>query len=97
MVITFSGTEVPAVMFVGAILFVAIFVLIAPQSRTFLFELAANAGTWTVAWAPFSYLLLLILVAAAVAGMHVLRSAPPMVVEGNPMAKYRKDESVDED
>jgi hypothetical protein len=78
-------------------MFVLVFVVIAPQSRIFLAGLAAGAGSWIAAWAPISYILLLILLAASVAGIYLLRTWPVRVDEGNPMAKYRKDLPLDED
>lgn len=83
--------------FLGAILFVLIFVMIAPQTRIFLLGLATGAGVWIADWAPFSYILLLILLAAPFAGMHLVRTAPLRVDEENPMAKYRKELPLDED
>jgi hypothetical protein len=85
------------VAFLGAILFVLIFVMIAPQTRIFLLGLATGAGAWIADWAPFSYILLLILLAAPFAGMHLVRTAPLRVDEENPMAKYRKELPLDED
>ena len=83
--------------YLGAILFILIFVLISPQTRIFLLGLATGASAWIADWAPFSYILLLILVAAAFAGLHLVRSAPVRVDEENPMAKYRKELPFDED
>ena len=83
--------------FLGAILFVLIFVMIAPQTRIFLLGLATGASAWIADWAPFSYILLLILLAAPFAGMHLVRTAPLRVDEENPMAKYRKELPLDED
>lgn len=83
--------------FLGAILFVLIFVMIAPQTRIFLLGLATGAGVWIADWAPFSYILLLILLAAPFAGMHLVRTAPLRVDEENPMAKYRKENPAAED
>jgi hypothetical protein len=84
-------------MFLGALLFVLIFVLIAPQSQAFMLGLANGAGAWLTAWAPFSYVLLLILLVAPVAGMYVVRTWPERVEPENPMAKYRKELPLDED
>ena len=83
--------------YLGAILFILIFVLIAPQSRIFLLGLATGAGVWIANWAPFSYILLLILLAAPFAGMYLVRTAPERVDEENPMAKYRRELPIDDD
>ncbi len=84
-------------MTIGLVLFVLFFVLIAPQSRAFLLGLAAGAGAFITDWAPFSYILLLILVAAPFAGMYVVHTWPKRVDPGNPMAKYRNEAPCDED
>ena len=84
-------------MFLGAILFILIFVAIAPQSRTFLLALAAGAGTFLTEWAPFSYGILVILAVATVAGIYVMKTWPQRVDAGNPMAKYRNEIPCDED
>ena len=84
-------------MFLGAILFVLIFVLLAPQSRAFLTGLMVNLATWMTAWAPFSYLLVLVLLAAMIAGVYVIRTWPEHVEPENPMAKYRREAPVEED
>jgi hypothetical protein len=84
-------------MTLGVILFLLVFVMIAPQSRTFLTGLAAGAGAWIADWAPFSYILLLILLAAAFAGIYLVHTWPARVDEENPMAKYRKEVPFDEE
>lgn len=84
-------------MFLGAFLFIIFFVMIAPKSQAFVLGLAAGAGAWISDWAPFSYILLVILVVAPFAGMHVVRTWPVRVDEENPMAKYRREMPLDED
>lgn len=84
-------------MVIGLILFVLAFVMIMPQSQAFLLGSFASAGTWITAWAPFSYLLLLILVVAPFVGIHLMRSWPEREEPENPMAKYRREMPVDED
>ena len=84
-------------MFLGIILFALIFVALAPQSRAFLAGLAAGAGAFLTAWSPFSYVLLLILVAAPCVGMYVVHTWPQRVDEENPLAKYRREMPLDED
>jgi hypothetical protein len=92
-----TGSEVSAVMFIGAGLFLLLFVLIAPQSRTFVAGLATAAGAFMTAWAPFSYVLALILVALPFVVMYMVHTAPPRVDPENPMAKYRREMPLDED
>jgi hypothetical protein len=84
-------------MFLGAFLFILFFVLIAPQSQAFLLGLLTGASTWISAWAPFSYVLLVILLAAPFAGLHMIRTWPQRVDPENPMAKYRREMPLDED
>jgi di/tricarboxylate transporter len=84
-------------MLLGLIVFVLVFVAIAPQSQTYLGGLFAATGVWIADWAPFSYLLLLILLAAPFVGIHLVRTWPVRVEEENPMAKYRKEMPLDED
>jgi cell division protein FtsW (lipid II flippase) len=84
-------------MFLGAILFVLVFVMIAPQSRAFLLGTATSAGVFLTAWAPFSYVLVVILVAVPVVVMYMVQTAPQRVDPENPMAKYRKETPIDED
>jgi cell division protein FtsW (lipid II flippase) len=84
-------------MILGVVLFVLVFVLIAPQTRAFLLVLATGAGAFLTAWAPFSYVLLLILLAAPCVGMYIVHTWPQRVDEENPMAKYRREMPLDED
>ena len=84
-------------MYLGLVGFILVFVLAAPQSRLFLAGLATGAGAWIADWAPFSYILLLILLAAPFVGMHLVRTWPVRVDEENPMAKYRKENPLEED
>ena len=85
------------VVYLGLVLFVLVFALITPQSQAFLHDSTTSLGAWIAAWAPLSYLLLLILLAAPFAGMHLIRSWPKAVEPENPMAKYRKEAPFEED
>ena len=85
-------------MFLGAALFVLIFVLLTPQFQTFLHTSASSATTFISAWAPFSYILLGILLIGPMAAMYLMHTWPKHEVPENPMAKYRRDSpSVDDD
>jgi hypothetical protein len=84
-------------MYLGLILFILVFALAAPQSQAFLLGLMNGASAWIAAWAPFSYLLLVILVVTPFIGIYVVRTWPVRVDEENPMAKYRREKPLDED
>ena len=83
--------------YLGAVLFFLIIALITPQFQAFMAGLTASTGEWFTKWAPFSYILALLLVAATFAGVYLVRNAPVRVDEENPMAKYRKEAPSEED
>jgi membrane protein implicated in regulation of membrane protease activity len=74
-------------MFKGSVLFAMVFILITPQSRAFLLGALENLN----AWAPFSYLAILLLVAAAIVSYMVVRKWPERVEPESPMAKYNRE------
>jgi len=82
-------------MFIGACLFVLIFLLISPPSRAFLLASMTGTSAWIASWAPFSYILLAIAAVAPIVGIYIIKSWPVHVEPENPMAKYRR-EPVDE-
>lgn len=84
-------------MYLGLILFILTFVVIAPKSQVFLLGLATSAGAWMSAWAPFSYVLLMILLVSPFVGIYLLRTWPERVEEESPMAKYLRESPVDQD
>jgi hypothetical protein len=78
------------------VLFVLVFILVAPATRAFIFASLAHASTWMISWAPFSFLLLGILLVAPLAAIYLMKTWPVHVEPENPMAKYRR-EAVDQD
>ena len=80
-------------MYLGAILFVLIFVLLTPQAQAFLLGVL----TFMKVWAPYSYVLLLLLFASLFAGYYVIRTWPEHVEPENPMTKYRREAPVEEE
>ena len=84
-------------MILGVVLFFVISVLIAPQSRAFLAAQVVGASAFMSAWAPFSYVLVLLLMGALLAGIYVIQSWPKSVELENPMAKYRREAAVKDD
>ena len=83
-------------MFLGAFLFTMFFVLLAPQTRNFLGGVMLGAGKFINDFAPFSYILLLLLFAALGAGIYLVRSWPERVDPENPMAKYNRETPFEE-
>jgi hypothetical protein len=78
-------------MFLKPGLFLLAFIMIAPQSRAYLGARLANTAAWITAWAPYSYVLLLMLPIAALASMYIVRQWPVRIEPESPMAKYRKE------
>ena len=78
-------------MFLRPALFLLVFVLIAPQSRSYLGLCLASAGKWISAWSPFSYILLLMLPIAGLASVYIVQKWPERIEPESPMAKYRKE------
>jgi hypothetical protein len=76
----------------GAIIFMLFFVLIAPASRDFLGGVLSDTGKWITAWAPFSYMIIAFLVAAAFASYHLMARWPQPEEPENPLARYKHDD-----
>ena len=83
-------------MFLGTILFTVVVLLIAPQSRLFIMACLANASGFIDHFAPFSYILMMGLVVATFGFVYVLKSWPKSEEPENPMAKYRREDPVDD-
>lgn len=85
-------------MFLAAGLFVLIFVLMTPQCQAFLGLTAGSVSTFVHNWAPFSYILIGLLVLGPVAAIYVMHTWPAREEPENPMAKYRRESpSVNDD
>ena len=84
--------------FLGAALFVLIFVLIMPQCQAALHSAADSAGSFLHGWAPFSYIVLALLMVGPLAAMYIVHTWPQHEEPENPMAKYRREQpSVEDD
>ena len=84
--------------FIGAGLFVLIFLLLTPQCQAFFHATALSATTFISSWAPLSYFFLGFLLLGPMAAMYLLHTWPRHVEPENPMAKYRRDSpSADDD
>ena len=78
-------------LYFGACLFALMFILITPASRAMLVAAVTSTAEWSAKWAPVSYILLAILLAAPVVAIVLIRTWPKHVEPENPMAKYRRD------
>jgi NADH:ubiquinone oxidoreductase subunit 6 (subunit J) len=83
--------------YIGCILFGLMFVVMMSQSTGAFGARMAQTMAWMHAWAPISYLLLLIVLAAPIASFKIMHSWPKHVEPENPMAKYRRGDDVMED
>jgi hypothetical protein len=77
--------------YIGCILFGLIFVVMTAQSTGSLQARVAHTFTWIHDWAPFSYLIILLLVAAPFVSMKIMNSWPKREEPEDPMAKYRRE------
>lgn len=75
-------------MYLASMLFALVFVLIAPPCRRFLAEHIDQINSW----APYSYILLLLVLIAPMAAMIMINRIPKIVEPEDPMAKYRREE-----
>jgi hypothetical protein len=83
--------------YLGCILFALIFVLMSAKSNGALGARMDSTLTWMHNWAPFSYILLLLLLAAPLVSVKIMQSWPKRVEPEDPMAKYRHANDVVED
>jgi len=75
--------------YVGCILFGLIFLVISAKSSGAMGVRMNQTLAWLHAWAPFSYLLVLIVLAAPIVSFKIMRSWPKYVEPEDPMARYR--------
>ena len=74
----------------GAICFLVLFSLIAPKSRMLLSTWVADAGNWVIAWAPFSFIILMLVLVAPVVSAMLMFRWPKTPEPENPLAKYKE-------
>jgi predicted membrane protein len=77
-------------MILGLCLFVLVFILLAPASRAMLAASANGFAAWLISWAPFSFILLAIMIAMPIVAVYLIKTWPVHVEPENPMAKYRR-------
>ena len=83
--------------YIGAVLFALFFLLIAPKSRALITGSLSQAGDWVDKWAPWSYLLVAILVLVPAVAAVVLVKWPQPPEPENPLARYKTAQDVIED
>lgn len=79
----------------GPILFLVFFLMIAPASRTMILGWLSDAGKWTFAWAPFSYILILLLIVAPFVSYYLMLRWPKPPEPDNPLARFKRGEDID--
>jgi hypothetical protein len=75
--------------------FLVVFLLIAPKSRALLSGWMGDAGNWLTAWAPLSYILVALVIAAPIAALVLMVKWPKPVEPENPLARYKAEDVVD--
>jgi len=77
------------------ILFTVAMLMLLPATNAVLTGRLGTFGAWLGAWAPFSYLIVALVLAAPVAAIQMMLSWPKHVEPENPMAKYRRESPPD--
>jgi hypothetical protein len=83
--------------YLGCILFALMFVVMQSQANGSLAARMSQTFAWLHDWAPFSYLIILIIVAAPAVAVKIINSWPKREEPENPMAKYKNATDVVED
>jgi len=80
----------------ASLVFIVAMLMLCSGARAMAGSLGAF-GAWLGAWAPFSYLIMAVVVAAPIAAIRMMASWPQHVEPENPMAKYRRESPPDVD
>jgi len=83
--------------YLGCILFALMFMVMSSQANGSLAARMSQTWAWLHGWAPFSYLIILIILAAPAVVMKIINSWPKHEEPVNPMAKYKNAADVVED
>jgi hypothetical protein len=75
----------------GAIVFAVMFLLIGPTTRSMLAGRLGSFGVWVNDWAPLSYIILAVVLAAPIAGLQLMLTWPKHVEPENEMKKYLRE------
>ena len=81
----------------GTLAFALFFVLLAPATRNMLLGVMTGAGDWIDKWAPFSYILLaVVVIVPSILALALIKWPQPPEPE-NPLARYKAADDVLED
>jgi hypothetical protein len=75
--------------------FLIAFLMIAPKSRALIEKWMGSAGEWVTAWAPLSYLIVGLVIAAPVMALLLMIKWPKPVEPENPLARYKHEDVVE--
>ena len=79
---------------IGIIATAILFLLIMPACREFLFGSLSKSADWFVAWAPFSYIIVFIMLMAPLVCAYVVKSGPKLQEPEDPLARYKHSDDV---
>jgi hypothetical protein len=71
--------------------------MILPTTKNLLTGRLGSFGEWLGAWAPFSYLIVAVVLAAPIAAIRMMTTIPKYVEPENPMAKYLRESAPPEE
>ena len=77
--------------YIGCILFGLLFMVMTAQSTGSLQARIAQTFAWIHGWAPFSYLIILIVILSPFVSIKIMHSWPKRVEPEDAMAKYRRE------
>jgi cytochrome c-type biogenesis protein CcmH/NrfG len=80
---------------IGAVIFLVFFLLIAPSTRKILTGMLGQSGDWIANWAPFSYIILALLLVAGFFSLYLMAHWPRVQEPENPLARYKNDDAAD--
>jgi hypothetical protein len=79
---------------VGPLLFLCFFLLINPTTRAAVSGMLGSSGDWITKFAPFSYILLALLLVAGIFSMNLMVKWPKTPEPENPLARYTHGQDV---
>jgi hypothetical protein len=83
--------------YLGCILFGLMFMVMTAQSNGTLAQRMEQTFSWIHGWAPFSYIIILLVLVSPVVMLKIINSWPKREEPVNPMSKYRNAHDVVED